>query len=273
VIIQNILNRLEPVLTQIELNSNQISQHQSNANMANTAAALSYLFTNNSRNSNVRTIGQIATIGGLVYANSQNNQAENITGNNIILISQIINEVERDGINNIRKESDLNNVRRFIELNLKTGKHLDPIVLRYLKVIKSKGRLGNKNINLLINANNIDIINYKIRLNKIYMSLEPKKQLPNIEGEFINNTSQLSIEKIAKEGMYCRIIIFSLIILGFVAIQKYEFGIWIILSGFLFWGINHYFPFFSETKRLKAAIDNFTDKIKLTCGINTINYS
>ena len=271
-VILNILNRLEPILTQIELNSSQISQHKSNSNMANTAAALSYLFTNNSKNSSVRTIGQIATIGGLVYANSQNNQADNITGNNIILISQIINEVERDGINNIRQEPDLNYVRRFIELNLKTGKHLDPIVIRYLKVIKSKGRLGNKNINLLINANNIDIINCKIRLNKIYLSLDSKKQIPNIEADFIKNTNQLNTEKIVKEGLYSRIIIFTLIIVGVITIQKYEFGIWIIISGLFFWGVNHYFPFFSETKKLKLVIDEFSEKIKITCGINSISY-
>ena len=48
-IISNVLNRLEPILVEIELNSVQINQHKSNANMANTGAALAYLFTNNSK--------------------------------------------------------------------------------------------------------------------------------------------------------------------------------------------------------------------------------
>ena len=270
--ISNVLNRLEPKLVEIELNSVQINQHKSNANMANTGAALAYLFTNNSKNSTVRTVGQVATIGGLVYGGSQRSQAASIEGKNIILISQILDIVERDGINNIRQESDTNNIRRFIELNLKTGKHLDLIVMAYLSKIKSKGRLGKKNINLLIYANNIDVFSYKIRLNKIYKSLEPNKQIPQIEQDFINDTRLINIEKITKEGLYTRLIIFSFLLIGFVTVQSYNYGSWFIIGALIFWGINHYFPVFTETKKLKISVDAFAMKINSTCGINSINY-
>jgi hypothetical protein len=271
-IISNVLNRLEPILVEIELNSVEINNHKSNANLANTAAALSYLFTNNSKNNTVRTVGQVATIGGLVYGSSQRNQAASIEAKNIILISQILDIVERDGINNIRQEIDTNYIRKFIELNLKTGKHLDLIVLAYLSKIKSKGRLGKRNINLLMHANNIDIFSFKIRLNKIYKSLEPNKQIPPIEQEFINDTSSINIEKITKEGLYTRLIIFSLLLIGFVSAQSFNYGSWFIIGGLIFWGINHYFPFFPETKKLKLAVDAFAQKINSTCGINSINY-
>ena len=92
-LISNVLNRTEPILVEIELNSVQINQHNTNANMANTGAALSYLFTSNSKNSTVRTLGQVATIGGIVYGSSQKSQANSIERNNIILISQILNIV------------------------------------------------------------------------------------------------------------------------------------------------------------------------------------
>jgi hypothetical protein len=271
-IISSVLNKLEPILVEIELNTVQINQHKSNANIANTGAALAYLFTNNSKNGTVRTVGQVASIGGLVYGNSQKNLAASIVDKNILLISQILEVVERDGINNIRQESDTNYVRRFIELNLKTGKHLDKIVLDYLSTIKSKGRLGNKNIVLLIHANNIDVFSYKIRLNKIYKGLEPSKQIPTIEEDFINDTRLLNIEKLTKEGLNSRIIIFSFLLLGLVSIQSFKYGAWFILGGLSFWGINHFFPVFPETKKLKKAVDTFAIKIKLTCGINSINY-
>lgn len=270
--ISNVLSRLEPILVEIEFNSIQINQHKSNANMANTGAALAYLFTNNSKNSTVRTVGQVATIGGIVYGGYESNQAASIEGKNIVLISQILDIVERDGINNIRKESNTNYIRRFIELNLKTGKHLDLIVIAYLSKIKSKGRLGKKNINLLIHANNIDVFSYKIRLNNIYKGLEPSKQIPPIEQDFINDTRSINIEKITKEGLYSRLIIFSLMLIGFVSAQSYNYGSWFIIGGLIFWGINHYFPIFLETRKLKLAVDSFALKINSTCGINSINY-
>lgn len=268
----NVLDRLEPILIEIELNTFQINSHKSNANMANTGAILAYLFTNNSKNSTVRTVGQVATIGGLIYGSSERNNAANIQEKNIILISQIINIVERDGINIIRQEADTNNIRRFIELNLKTGKYLDLIVREYVSKIKSKGRLGKKNINLLMQANNIDVFNYKIRLNKIYKILEPNKQIPSIEQDFINATRQLNMDIIAKEGLYSKVIIITFILLGLISLQSLEYGGWFFIAGLLFWCINHYFPFFPETKKLKLAIDNFATKINSTCGINSINY-
>jgi hypothetical protein len=271
-LISNVLNRTEPILVEIELNSVQINQHNTNANMANTGAALSYLFTSNSKNSTVRTLGQVATIGGIVYGSSQKSQANSIERNNIILISQILNIVESEGINNIRQERDTNNIRRFIELNLKTGKYLDHIVVKYTSRFKSKSRLGKKNILLLTNANNIDVFNHKLRLNKIYNQLDPTKRIESIEQEFLTKVSTLKIDKIIKEGLYTRVVIVSLIILGFVTIQSFNYSSWLIISGLLFWGINHYFPFFPETKKLKTVVDEFVNKINLTCGINGISY-
>jgi hypothetical protein len=271
-VISNVLNRTEPILVEIELNAVQINQHNSNANLANTGAALSYLFTSNSKNNTVKTLGQVATIGGLVYGSSQKSQANSIERNNIILISQILNIVESEGISNIRQERDTNNIRRFIELNLKTGKYLDQIVVKNTSRFKSKGRLGKKNINLLTNANNIDVFNHKLRLNKIYNQLDPTKRIETIEQEFLNNITPLSIDKIIKEGLYTRVIILLLIIIGFLTNQSFNYSSWLIIGGLLFWGINHYFPFFPETKKLKTAVDDFVNKINSTCGINGISY-
>jgi hypothetical protein len=155
---------------------------------------------------------------------------------------------------------------------LKTGKHLDLIVIAYLSKIKSKGRLGKKNINLLIHANDIDVFKLKIRLNRIYNILEPNKQIQPIEQVFINEKRSINIEMLNKEGLYSRIIIIMLLLIGFVSVQSYNWGIWFIISSLMFWGVNHYFPFFPETRKLKLAIDRLAHNISSTCGINSINY-
>jgi hypothetical protein len=268
----NVLNKLEPILHEIELNTIQINQHTSNANMAKTGAALTYLITDNSKNSNIRTIGQVASIGGLVYANSHQNQANGIESKNLLLISKILDLVEREGMNYIKLEKDTNIIGRFIQLNLNTGKHLDLIVLKYSSRIKSKGRLGKKNINILINAINIDAFNCKLRLNRIYKILDSSKQIPSLGKEFTNDTKLINIDKVIQEGLHTRLIIFSLLFFGIFTIQFYQISVLLIFFGLLFWGINHYFPFFSETRKLKQTIDNFIIKLNLTCQINTLYY-
>lgn len=50
------------------------------------------------------------------------------------------------------------------------------------------------------------------------------------------------------------------------------FGTFFIIAGFLFWGINHYFPLFSETKKLRNAVKNLSNNFKLTIGITNLTF-
>jgi hypothetical protein len=268
----NVLNQLEPILNEIELNFIEINKHTSNANTAKTAAVFTYFITDNSKSNNIRTIGQVASIGGLVYANSQQNHANGIESKNLLLISKILNLVESDGMNFIKLEKDTNIIRRFLQLNLNTGKHLDLIVLKYFSRIKSKGRLGKKNINLLFNTNNIDAFDCKLRLNRIYKNIDSSKQIPALGKEFANDIKLINIDKVIKEGFYTRLIIFFLFIFGIFTIHIFYFSIFLILFGFIFWAVNHYFPFFTETRKLKKVTDKFILKLNSTCHINSLNY-
>jgi hypothetical protein len=268
-----VIQRLEPILTEIEMNSIQSDVHGSNARMANTAAALSYLFTSNSKNSTVRTVGQVAIVGGLLYGNSQRNQANAYQQKNAILISQAIGMIELEGIPVIRQERNVDLIRRFLQINLTLGQHLDNLVTRFVSGLTYKGHLGKSNIHLLYHVNNIDLISYKLRLNHIYRVLDSGKQLGHIEKDFVESRQYLNIDKIAKEGLIARIIIISLVVLGFVLIQRNEqAGSYVILAGLLFWLGNHFFPFFPETRKLRTAVNVFLGNLKGTLGIRGINF-
>ena len=147
--LSDVIQRIEPILTEIEMNSVQSDVHGSNARMANTAAMLSYLFTSNSKNSTVRTVGQVATVGGLLYGNSQRNQANAYQQKNAVLISQAIGMIEREGIPVIRQERNVDLIRRFLQINLNIGQHLDNLVTKFISGLTYKGHLGKSNIYLL----------------------------------------------------------------------------------------------------------------------------
>jgi len=271
--LSDVIQGLEPILRDIEMNSVQSDVHGSNARMANTAAMLSYLFTSNSKNSTVRTVGQVATVGGLLYGNSQRNQANAYQQKNVILISQAIDMIEREGIPVIRQERNVDLIRRFLQINLNIGHHLDNHVTKFISSLTYKGHLGKSNIYLLYHVNDIDLISYKLRLNQIFQLLDSSKQLGQIERDFTNSRQFLSIDKIAKEGLIAKVIIISLVVLGFVLIQRNEqAGPYVILAGLLFWLGNHFFPFFPETRKLRNVVNAFLRNIKSTLGMRGINF-
>ena len=270
--IYTVINQVQSILVDIETNTTQMNQHRSNARIANTGAALAYLLTSNSKNSTVRTVGQVASIGGVIYGNSQSNQATSIEQKIIIYLSQIISIIELEGLQNIRQERDVNVITNFLRLNLQTGKYLDSIVDTYISRFRSKGHLGKNNITLLFNASNIDVFNYKLRMNKVYASLDASKRITHIESEFKNNVSYVSMDKVIREGMLARIIIIASVIIGFIGAQYVQNAYLLTVAGLLFWGINHYFPLFPETKKLRNVVGTFLGDLKATCGINNINF-
>ncbi|NBP57903.1 hypothetical protein EBU71_15460, partial [bacterium] len=76
-----------------------------------------------------------------------------------------------------------------------------------------------------------------------------------------------------REGFIARGIILALVIAGLVLIQRDEqAGAYVFFGGLLFWLANHFFPFFPETRKLKAAVRSFIANIKGTLGIRSISF-
>ena len=81
---------------------------------------------------------------------------------------------------------------------------------------------------------------------------------------------QVDNGKLTKEGAYMRAIILTMVIFGIFLSQRWEFGIYISLAGFTLWIINHFFPFGTESSKLKKAVKTFCSDLGGTIAIRQI---
>jgi hypothetical protein len=267
-----LLSKIEPLVIELEKNSNEINHFRNVADMAKTASIFTYLFTNGSKNSTVKTVGQVATVGGLVYGYSQNSKASTIEQNNIIILENIICNYETTGIQNAINEKDTNLKIKYLELILKANRYSDILTSSYLSKIYSKGILGTQNQTLFLNVISLDVINQKLRLLNLFKSIDSSKRISQIEYEFNQSTAVIDSVKLKNEGTISRLIIIALIALGVFLNSSNPIGTYFIIAGFLFWGINHYFPFFSETKKLRNAFKNLSNNFKVSSGITSLTF-
>lgn len=266
------LSKIEPLVIELEKNSNEVNHFRNSANMAKTASVFTYLFTNNSKNSTVKTIGQVATVGGLVYGYSQNSKASTIEQNNIIILDTIISNYEMNEIHNAINETDSNLKIKYLEYILRTNRYSDILTSSYLSRINSKGLLGTQNQTLFLNLISLDVFNQKLRLLKLFKSIDSSKRIPQIDYEFNQNISVIDSVKLKNEGTTARIIIIVLIATGVFINSSNPIGTFLIIASFMFWGINHYFPLFSETKKLRNAFKNLSNNFYSTSGITSLTF-
>jgi hypothetical protein len=266
------LSKIEPMVLDLEKNYNQINHHRNVANLAKTASIFTYLFTNDSKNTTVKTIGQVATVGGLVYGYSQNSKASTIEQNNIIILESIISNYEISGISNVRTELDTNLKIKFLELILRANRYSDLLTSSYLSKINSKGLLGTQNQTLFLNVISLDIFNQKLRILNIFKTIDSSKRFPQLEYEYKQNIAVIDTVKLKNEGIAARTIIIALIALGILISSSNVLGTYFIIAGFLFWGINHYFPLFNETKKIRNAFKILSNNFKVTLGITNLTF-
>lgn len=265
------ISKIEPMIFELEQNSNQINHHRNTANIARTASVFTYLFTNNSKNSTVKTIGQVASVGGLVYGYSQNSKANTIEQNNIIILESIINNYETTGIQNAINERNTNLKIKYLELILRANRYSDNLTSSYLSKISAKGLLGVQNQTLFLNMISLDVFNQKLRILNLFERIDSSKRIPSIDYEFNQNIATIDTAKLKKEGNISRIIIITLITIGILINTSNVIGTLLIFSVF-FWGINHYFPLFSETRKLRNAFKNLSNNLQSTTGISSLTF-
>jgi hypothetical protein len=266
------LSKIEPLVIELEQNSNQINHHRNVAVMAKTVSILTYIFTNDSKNKTVKTIGQVASVGGLVYGYSQNSKASNIEQDNIIILETIISNYETTGIQNAINERDTTLKIKFLELILRANRYSDILTSSYLSRINSKGLLGTQNQTLFLNLISLDVFNQKLRLLNLFKKIDSSKKLPLIDYEFNQNIAVIDSVKLKNEGTTARIIIIALVALGALINSANVLGTYFIIAGFLFWGINHYFPLFSETRKLRKTFKNLSNNFNTSLGITSLTF-
>jgi len=131
--------------------------------------------------------------------------------------------------------------------------------------------LGQKNQSVLLNVYQIDIINKKLKHNNTLNFIDHNIRLIDPSLKFINQTNSIDKEKMKKEGLWIRLIIFSLIIIGGILANQNDVGQYFIFAGLGLWAFNHFFPIFPETKKLRTAVSTFNKDLGETIGIKRIS--
>jgi len=267
----NSLNQLETCVIEIESQLIQIDNHNSNANMASAGSAAAYFLTSDSKNKMVKTIGQVAAIGGMMYSANQRSKANSLESIATLNIGKAINLLERDCKPYIRNEKNIDTIRTFLEMTLRLGASIDVILKKTINKLKWTGHLGQKNQSVLLNVYQIDIINKKLKHNNTLNFIDHNIRLIDPSVKFSNQTNSIDKEKMKKEGLWIRLIIFSLIIIGGILANQNDAGQYFIFAGLGLWAFNHFFPIFPETKKLRTAVKTFNNELGATVGIKRIS--
>lgn len=264
------INQLESCVIEIESQLIQIDNHNSNANMASAGSIAAYFLTNDSKNKTVRTVGQVAAIGGMIFSANQRSKANSIESLALLNIGKAINIIERDCKPYIRIEKNVDSIRSFLEILLRYGATIDVLLKKTISKLKWKGHLGKKNQDILLNVNHIDIINKKLRHNETLNFIDRNIRINDPAVKFTMQTKAIDKEKLRKEGIWIRASVILLLITGVILQNQNSFGQYLFIAAIALWALNHFFPIFPETKKLRSAVSDFNSELQNTIGIRSI---
>lgn len=264
------INQLESCVIEIESQLIQVDNHNSNANMASAGSIAAYFLTNDSKNKTVRTVGQVAAVGGMIFSANQRSKANSIESLALLNIGKAINLIERDCKPHIRNERNIDSIKSFLELLLRCGASIDVIFKKTSNKLKWTGHLGKKNQEVLLNVNQIDIIYKKLRYNETLNFIDRQIGVNDPSVKFISATRLIDKEKMKKEGLWIRVAIILLIITGALLTNQNNIGQYFFIAAIALWAFNHFFPIFPETKKLRIAVSNFNAELQNTIGIRSI---
>jgi hypothetical protein len=270
--LSNATQALQEMLQRIDSNSHEAQQHRTNSVLANIGAVLAYLLTRDARSRTVRIVGDVAAVGGILYANSQHNKVSILDYRNNLQIDSALSIIETQGLPNLRTEYNRDVIRRFFELSSGVGVHVDQVMKSQGNRLKNRSLLGKKGQQLLLNAPYVDIVRNKIRWNRIMCQIDTTKCFPDPVGEFISKVSGISVPKLQKEGLYSKIIIGTLVILGLLLVGVDSSAAFLFWAGLGFWGGNHFFPIFPQTRKLRYAVTNLIDQLQHQPPVSTLTF-
>ena len=171
-----------------------------------------------------------------------------------------------EGLSRLRSETNPDVIRRFLELVLRLGRQVDDLAKRYGNRLKNKSLLGIGNQQMLLQAANIDIIRNKFRLNRIFSQVDRTKVFPDLNTDFSHQVSAINVAKLEKEGLISKIIIGASVGIGLI------FPL-VLLLGLGFWGFNHFFPVFPETRKLKNALNALIGGLQNQPIVQTLSFT
>ena len=264
---------LKSNLTELGCQLDDINQTNNNANLANTAGVVTYLLTSDSKNQTVRTIGGISSIVAILYGSSErrkSNQIKKMFKQNIL---DLVEYISNFNCQIFHSESDLGIKREFLSCILSISQYLDILVSDDILIVRKKGHLGKKNIEILMNLTRVNVFKAKNNLEMVIYQLDKSVHFFDGAAVFESAIPQLSLSEIIMEGMIIRLIVLGLMLTGAIVISVDNMTSSIfMISGILFWVTNHFFPVFSNTRHLKKLVNGFLKSLELTLGRTSLNY-
>ena len=158
------------------------------------------------------------------------------------------------------------------QFDILSKQYLDTLILNDIKIVKGKGYLSSKNVDILSKLSVVNVFYAKEVLEKKLIQIDPNIPAFNVNDLYNSSVSQLNIEKIKKEGLLVRCLIWGLILIAFFVNKNQLATSLLLLSSLLIWFINHLSPFFSNTRSLKNIVKLYLFKLESSCGRTTINY-
>lgn len=267
-------SHLKSKLSEIGLQLEDINSTDDNANVANTAGIVTYLLTSNSKNQTLKTVGGLTSIAAILYGSSERRKSNRIKKLYKQNILDLVGYVANFDCQILKSEKDAIKIREFLYCLLQISQYLDTLVSQDVSIVRRKGHLSKKNIEILMNLTRVNVFDSKIQLAKFFCQLD--KTISPFDGKLIYETSisQLNSTEIRKEGNIIRMIIIGLMITG-VAIMHYnqEVASTAVVAGLLLWITNHFFPVFSNTRQLKKEANEFLIRLESTVGRESLNYT
>jgi hypothetical protein len=239
-----------------------MKQLQSTANMVLGGAAVVSLLTIFSRSKSLRFAGSALGIGGSIYAGHQMGKVRSLEFQNNQLIDAALAEIEVHGLSRLKCEPNPDAVRRFLELVLRLGAQATEVINTQGNRLKKKSLLSIKNRNFLLNLQNVSVIRNVIRLNSIIAQIDKTKKHHDAESCFKRVISVIDKNKLAKEARWAKLVIGSLVVIGILAANIFSTAAILFWFGIGFWVVNYFYPVFSESRKLKHAVNDFINSLQ-----------
>lgn len=262
--------RLDDMLRALEANQAVADQHRNHAKLATIGSAAALLLTSGSKSSTVRTVGTVAAAGGMLYGASQANKAATLESQNMGIMDSCLGTVEAEGLRAVRSDPMQDSRRRFVELVLRLGQHVDAALERHGPQLKGRSMLRKRNRQMMLQAPQVDIVRNKLRMNRIITSLDRTKAFADHEGEFRRSVGRINVARLEQEALWSLAIMGVAVVSGIALGQVGELGSICLLAGLAFWGINHWFPVFPQMRALKASVDGLLDGLSGQPAVNSL---
>lgn len=270
------IDALDSMLRDIEANNQKIISHKNTARLATTGAVIAYLFTNDSKSKTTKTLGQVASVGGLLYRSSEINKAKQVEVQNLEILKKATHKITSYGYEDYKIERNVNHKNEYLTKVLHISHHLDMAINKENKRILRLSTLLEKNRIRLMNLTSEIPYDLKLQLLENLREIDPSIKGDNIVTNYNSNIGKININEVKKESIMMLASITAILMIGVVFVFNEAYAGWgliILIISFILYIVHTFFPWLSETRKLRDSIIKFIGEFENVQSIKTIKYS